>query len=279
MKNLGDCQFEELPQELPKGHKLALTADGSPTLWSAKFDENCHSLAGAYGETLYNYYHGCNISEKLLTVNTLNILDVGFGPGLGLKVLRDELFKIAPSARPKLNYISVELEPELVLWAEKYTLAHNSPPDSLLKFSPGGNEYIAQDLLGSYRVLIGDARVQLPKAQLEENFPPLHAIFQDAFSPKKNPVLWTQEWFELLKACADPSVILSTYSASTAIRKSLHCAGWHVNTRKGFGEKRACTQAKLLMTPGSIQSDRDRELEKMLLNPKVMPLRDADLKL
>jgi tRNA U34 5-methylaminomethyl-2-thiouridine-forming methyltransferase MnmC len=72
-----------------------------------------------------------------------------------------------------------------------------------------------------------------------------HAIYQDAFSPKKNPTLWTKEWFSFLRSISTEDVILSTYSASTSIRKSLHEAGWKIQQGEKFGRKRTSTRATL----------------------------------
>ncbi|ATH07908.1 hypothetical protein BIY24_08080 [Halobacteriovorax marinus] len=73
---------------------------------------------------------------------------------------------------------------------------------------------------------------------------PLMAIYQDAFSPKKNPSLWTKEWFTELKEHSDERCILSTYSAAMGVRKALMEANWNVFRREGYGEKRSTTIAR-----------------------------------
>src|SRR5690606_29124540 len=89
-------------------------------------------------------------------------------------------------------------------------------------------------------VLIGDARTTLPQQSWR-----FHAIYQDPFSPKKNPSLWTQEWFELLRQCSDDDCIMATYSASVGVRKAMLEAGWHPESLPGFGPKRERTLARL----------------------------------
>ena len=46
-------------------YKVLRTSDGSETLWSEYFNENCHSLAGAKEETLYNSIEGTNLPQAL----------------------------------------------------------------------------------------------------------------------------------------------------------------------------------------------------------------------
>ena len=93
-------------------------------------------------------------------------------------------------------------------------------------------------------ILIGDARISLPWF-LENHSLRFHAIYQDAFSPKRNATLWTYEWFKLLKSASHQQVTLSTYSSSSSIRKSMIKAGWKVYKGEKFGPKRSSTRARL----------------------------------
>ena len=60
-------------------------------LFSEAFNEACHSLDGAWDETLFNYLHGCDVPEKAQQKGeeTLSVLEVGFGQGVGLQVVAD----------------------------------------------------------------------------------------------------------------------------------------------------------------------------------------------
>jgi len=116
-------------------------------------------------------------------------------------------------------------------------------------------------------ILQGDARNRLPQ-YLMNNPIKWHSIYQDAFSPKKNPTLWTKEWFELLKNYSHPDVTLSTYSASTAIRKSLHESGWGVQKGEKFGPKRTSTRAVL-------QKETDPDILLQMERSPALSLRDA----
>lgn len=234
-------------------YKVVLTSDQSPTLWSEAFDENCHSVAGAKQETQYIYIEGCELLEKSKK-GSINILEVGFGAGQGLKETY-EFFKMkAPHCQ--VHYYSLELDEGLIPWAFE-NLIHFPMPQNKGSFFQGKVDQF------EYSILIGDARKVVPNFPL----PKVNAIFQDAFSPDKNPTLWTIEWFELLKSISAADVILTTYSASSKVKKGLFEAGWSVSERLGFSGKRGSIKADL---SGKMDS---RIIEKLERSP-AQALRD-----
>ncbi len=210
---------------IPAGHQIVITKDQSISLFNETFQENLHSTEGAKSETLYNFIEGCEILDH--QGDSLTILEVGFGTGLGFFTTLEFLRRNSPGK--KLIFYSLEIDPNLAKWALK-DFQYSQEKFGLL--SLGGDFEL--------RVFIGDAKEILPKLKIG----PVDAIFQDPFSPKKNPTLWTLEWFSLLLTLAGPNCTLSTYSSSTIIRKSLFKAGWAVFERKGFGIKRTSTIAK-----------------------------------
>lgn len=208
---------------LPPGYYRIETEDGSTTLFSERFGEACHSTSGAREETLLHYIKGCEILEKAKSPE-LTILEVGFGLGLGL-LTTYEMTKDLPA---KIHFLTLEIDPQLVDWFKD---EHRDHP-------------MFRDPKFSVEILVGDARKTLPE-YVEKNSPRWNAIYQDAFSPKRNPALWTREWFELLKSGSASDVVMSTYSASSSIRKSMIEAGWKLSPGEKFGPKRTSTRAKL----------------------------------
>jgi hypothetical protein len=75
--------------------------------------------------------------------------------------------------------------------------------------------------------------------------PPPHAILFDAFSPAKNPAMWTLPLFTNLFRVLDPKrpCALPTYSRSTILRVTLLLAGFHVGVGHATGEKEETTIA------------------------------------
>lgn len=242
----------ELTSPLPVGHRLVETADGTPTLFSERFNEACHSLDGAAQETREHYLRGCRVEELLASLPQVNVLEVGFGTGLGFRLTR-ELAVAYPACF--LNFVSLELDEELVRWA----LPHAERGEE-----EGSRVYRDSSPTHRLTVLVGDARATLPRYHALERF---HAVYQDAFSPKRNPTLWTTEWFTLLGRLSHPQARLSTYSASVAVRKALHAAGWGIGRGPGFGKKRTSTRA-------SWQTPSDQAILEELRQHPAGPLRD-----
>lgn len=225
---------------LPPGHQLVETEDGSFTLFSEAFQEACHSTSGARAETLLHYVEGCQIKTKLNENKPLVILEVGFGLGIGFLTTWEELPKDT-----SWHFISMEIDKNLLEWFRQKFIDH--PFLKHLSWKKVGELEIleARHAGCELTILTGDARQTLP-LYMKTHQIKWHAIYQDAFSPKRNPSLWTKEWFTFLKQHADESVILSTYSASSSIRKSLSESGWKIKKGEKFGPKRTSTRATLL---------------------------------
>lgn len=232
-------------------YRIIETEDQSQTLWSEFFDENCHSTHGAYAETLFNYVEACGIAQA---ANTRHILEVGFGLGHGLKATLEH-------AKSPVHFVSLELDSALIDWAKTNLPIQNFHWDSLTKTDYGHHAELPNG--GSISILIGDARTTLPQWDKFK----FDAIYQDPFSPKKNPTLWSVEWFELLAKKSGNDVIMATYSASVGVRKAMLEAGWHPQSHKGFGPKRERTLATL---SGAI----DDQLERRLRASNAPALRD-----
>jgi tRNA U34 5-methylaminomethyl-2-thiouridine-forming methyltransferase MnmC len=217
-------------------YKIIETEDNTQTVYSEFFEEACHNISGAWEETLHNYIQGCELSD-IIQKKSLHVLDVGFGIGIGLKAMIDFLTKYPETINH--SYTSIELDEELVHWALKNTLQ-----EIKLDLFPGHFKGQWKNL--EIIIYIGDGRKTLVSNR--QLLPAFNAIFQDAFSPKKNPALWSVEWFTFLREVSDQEVVMSTYSSSISVRKSMVKAGWTVLNALGFKNKRTMTKARLYGT-------------------------------
>lgn len=226
----------------PRNYQWLKTDDGSFTLFSGRYQENCHSTAGAIAETEFHYIQGCKIVEQHLAFDHFTLLEIGLGTGLGVELTLNAL-KSNPKKPTKL--ISTEIDRELVEF-----LIDESPFEFFKKMKQEGDHFTTIEPSGiEIIILVGDARITVPHYFKEHNLK-AQAIYQDAFSPRKNPDLWTVEWFSDLKNLSDENVYLSTYSSSSSIRKSMIEAGWKVSKGPSFGVKRASTRARLIGVSG-----------------------------
>ncbi len=218
---------------LPKNYKIIVTDDQTETVYSPIYDEACHSPDGASEETKYNYILGCDIEEKLSKGKQIVVLDVGLGLAQGLV----ELSKL--NGRELINYYSVEIDKKFAIWAlERLNIEYKIEFISNIEIISFNYENIQA------KVILGDANLTCPII-FETLSLKFDAIFQDPFSPKNNKDMWSVKWFNLLKAHSKADIILSTYSASSSVRKTLIHCGWILKGRKGFANKRTSTLAYL----------------------------------
>jgi len=92
---------------------------------------------------------------------------------------------------------------------------------------------------------LGDFPAFLRRAPSVRAPPAPHAILFDAFSPAKNPEMWTAPFFSALFGSLDPRrpCALPTYSRSTMLRVTLLLAGFFVGVGHATGEKEETTIA------------------------------------
>ena len=245
---------------IPPHYKVVTTEDGSSTLFSERFQESCHSSSGARAETRLHYIEGCEIEKKIQKKKPLSILEVGFGLGIGFLTTLETL-------HDHFSFVSLEIDRDLVEWFRNENREHKFLKH-LTWISPVKLE--AKTPTVTLTILVGDARETLD-FYCQYASPRWDAIYQDAFSPKKNPTLWTKEWFELLKKYSAPDAIMSTYSSSASIRKAMLEAGWNLQKGEGFGKKRSSTRATL----GGASNQ--GILDQLALSP-VPALRDDNIK-
>jgi hypothetical protein len=94
----------------------------------------------------------------------------------------------------------------------------------------------------SWEIQVGDFPSALTAGP---GWPAPHVIFFDAFSPARNPAMWTLPLFENLFRRLDPQrpCALATYSRSTIPRVTLLLAGFFVGAGEPIAEKEETTIA------------------------------------
>ncbi|AAC07760.1 tRNA (5-methylaminomethyl-2-thiouridine)(34)-methyltransferase MnmD [Aquifex aeolicus] len=253
-------RFAYNPEE--SGQEIADTADGSKTLIHKTYGEPYHSqTAGAIRESLYKFVRPSRILEKAKERKVIRILDVGFGLGYNLAVALKHLWEVNPKLRVEIISFEKELLKEFPILPEPYREIH----EFLLERVP---EYEGERL--SLKVLLGDARKRIKEV---ENFK-ADAVFHDAFSPYKNPELWTLDFLSLIKERIDEKGYWVSYSSSLSVRKSLLTLGFKVGSSREIGRKRKGTVASL---KAPVPPMEENEVRKLVLSPFAVPMRDEKL--
>lgn len=210
---------------------LIHTDDGCTSFHSKIYNENGHSSAGARTETVTHYIQGCDLYDRCS--HSISIFEVGFGIGVGFQTTVEEL-----GTDKHINFVSVEIDESLIKFAKTKDFFKE------LKSEIKDGQKIYSLCKGDINlfIFVGDARTSVKYIRNHFKF---NAIFQDAFSPKRNPILWTYQWFNELKEMSEKDCIMSTYSSSSSIRKAMIKAGWAVKKGVKFGNKRSSTRAYL----------------------------------
>ena len=196
-----------------------------------------HSVNKPADEAKRLYVEQSGIIETVRRGDTCTVWDVGLGAGTNAMELIHALEQLS-SPRGALRLISFEkdLNPlRLALaHANLFPHSHHAAPAKLL------TQHIWRSDDGSieWELLEGDFAQRMSDAR------PPHSIWYDPFSYKVNTDLWSVESFQkLLAATRGEAARLYTYSASTAVRASMLCAGWYVGRGQGSGPKAETTVA------------------------------------
>ncbi len=245
-------------------HTITKSKDGSFTAYSKEYDEHYHSTKdGALNESLAKHVEPAFKLKGGLS--EISILDICFG--LGFNTLATIYYHKKNALRSKLNIYSPELDSALVDSLKNFTY-----PDEFKEF-----EHIVKELCESgvyddeyyhIELFIGDAREYIKR--FENRF---DIVYQDAFSPSTNPVLWTQEYFKDIKTSMKDEGVLTTYSTALATRLALYKNRFYLYINSG-DDFRNATIASLKEIEGFKKVDMEHKIS---CNPDVKPLSDAEL--
>ncbi len=246
---------------------LIKTDDGTATLFLDEYDQAMHSTSGAYEEALFKHVLPSMILDKKKEI--LTVLDVGFGLGYNALSLID-MFG-SECSNSVLNIVSLEKDKNFAGYME--SVRFNDQRDLIYKkirkaYTEGSEEFETIRL----KIIFGDARDSLKNISGNK----FDAVFQDPFSPAKNPELWSVEYFRLLAGLMHEDAILTTYSSADHIRMAMIEAGFLVGKGPSVGQKREGTLAALTEVISILDGKRILEIRD---NLKSEPYRDPGLNL
>ncbi len=210
--------------------EILITNDGSTTIHLPDWNEQYHSRHGAVQEALHVFIEK-GLRHKF-SERPISILEVGFGTGLNcfisyLEGLSNKLnieytgveaYPVAQDEIAKLNYIealNAEKHAEIfnrmheLSWNQEYSIAENF---TLLKRKQFFHEI--------------DDRSQYD------------LIYFDAFGPRVQPELWTEDLFRKMFKALKPGGYLVTYSAKGSVRRAMQSVGFEVERLDGPPGKR-----------------------------------------
>jgi tRNA U34 5-methylaminomethyl-2-thiouridine-forming methyltransferase MnmC len=228
-----------------EGYQLVQLTNGSHSLHSLAYGETFHPVIGPVAEAEALYVNQLQLRERLeIHSGEFVIWDVGLGAAANaLTVLRATCDLATPIQLLSFDNTTEPLEFALQNSAALgYFGGYESQTRALLTqravpFTDGAHAVNWEFHLGDFPTLL-----TLPIAAAARK---PHAILFDAFSPAKNPAMWTLPLFTKLFQLLDPQrpCALPTYSRSTIMRVTLLLAGFFVGVGHATGKKEETTIA------------------------------------
>ena len=224
--------------------KKIITNDGSITFHNFEFDETYHSITGAEEEALKKFSEPCKIKEMALQ-KEIFILDVCFGLGYNSAVAIEEILKINSECKIKIFALENDLEilkkiTEIDSSLESFVFLKQIP--ELINNSKENVDLIHLENNNiDLTIFVDDALVSIKKVPKKS----IDLVFQDPFSPKKCPELWTKDFFYDIKKTMKKSGVLATYSCAGQVRRNLKEANFIVKDGPCVGRRSPGTLAYL----------------------------------
>ena len=228
-------------------HELITTADGSHSLYVKDLDEHYHSIHGAIQESLHVFIETGLHHLRSKGLQTINILEIGFGTGLNALLTQME----AENLNLKVNYTSLEAYPlniellnelnyvELLSDAEKINESHLKTTFDQLHICDWEKENKISE-----NFILQKAKNTLQEIKFSKTF---DLIYFDAFGPRVQPEMWTEELFSKIYAATNSLGCLVTYCAKGEVKRTLKKVGFVVETLPGPPRKREMVRGTKLI--------------------------------
>lgn len=223
------------------GFQVVETRAGHRAMLDQKTGEVMHPVVGPLRESDQLFVGPSRLSERLRDGGPmpLRLLDVGLGAGsnaaAALRCARSVV-----SGRP-LEVVSFDRTLD--------ALALATSVDHAAEFGFSADlQRAAWTLLtegrvdlpvGNWRVVVGE----LPDTFAAEPAALADVAFWDAFSPRRNPELWSVAAFTALRRLCSSRATVHTYSGATATRSALLLAGFFVGYGEALGGNKRATVA------------------------------------
>ena len=241
------------------------TNDNSFTFYSPQYKENFHSIAGAASETEHKFIIPSKLEEKLKTTSSLKLLDIGFG--LGYNAI--EAVKTSIKCGTKLSVTSLEMDSNTLTMGLSIYKNDSLDYEIISALKQYGRWH---DKKNTINLIIGDARKSILNCTTHFNI-----IFLDAFSPQKNPELWTYDFIKQLFIKMTKDAVLVTYSSAFPLRGALLKCGFAVGETEAFGRKKGGTIASKNNNVNIGRTISEKDLNIITKSTAGVPYRDPYL--
>lgn len=226
-----------------------LTADGSSSFFSNDYNESYHSTNGAISESNHIFIKNGLYHHSFRDNQRVTIFEQGFGTGLNTILT----IKEAIENNITIDYFSVEKHPldiQMInnlnyidsfdkefksLFFDIHKCEWNKRIEILPNFSLTKIEDDIEDLLDENRL------------QNIFNISSIDVTYYDAFSPERQPQLWSKKIFSHIFKITSDGGILTTYSSKGVVKQALRDSGFIVKRVKGpIGKRHIVIAQKII---------------------------------
>jgi hypothetical protein len=227
------------------GYRIVKVASGVHSIHSLGYAETFHPVIGPIAEAETLYVRQLRLVERLLKhAGEFVIWDVGLGAAANVIAVLQATEELPCSLRI-ISFDNTLAPLEFGLQNTKYLdylsgykpFLHSLLVDRQVTFCRREQKVCWEVHLADFPGLLNE--------EAAREFAKPHVVMFDAFSPAKNPTMWTQPLFARLFKLLAPSrpCALPTYSRSTMLRTTLLLAGFFVGVGHASGQKEETTIA------------------------------------
>lgn len=236
------------------GYELVQLKNGTWSVRSVAEGETFHPVIGPVAEAEALYVRQLRLPERFAAAKGEFVLwDVGLGAAANVLTALRAVAHVPGHLR--LVSFDHTLEPlRFALTGAQqlgFVQGFEAPIRDLL--AHGKAQFRNGQTEVSWETVLGDFPSRLSESAAKA-WPTPDAILFDAYSPARNPAMWTLPLFRRLRELAGSGdCTLATYSRATILRTTLLLAGWFVGAGHATGEKEettiAATRPELLAEP------------------------------
>jgi tRNA 5-methylaminomethyl-2-thiouridine biosynthesis bifunctional protein len=218
--------------------------DFSPDLVpvATDFGDIYFSPEDGLAETMLVFLQGNNLPHAWQDKDHFTIAETGFGTGLNF-LSTARLFRESRGTCGHLHYISLERFPlspvQLKACLDRWRSAEPSLAPLIDRLEtiyplriPGFHTLsFSNDIT---LTLIFDEAIDA----LDQLSGTVNAWFLDGFAPSKNPTMWSDTLYQQMASLSADGTTLASFTAAGAVRRGLQDAGFTIERKSGFANKR-----------------------------------------
>ena len=211
------------------------TGDGSKTIYIPEWNEHYHSSHGALQEAQHVFIsNGLNTK----TEDYLSIFEMGYGTGLNALLS----YFSSEKRNQYIHYLGLEaFPPSEEEWKAMNYAEFSKDVDSLSIYEAMNTAPWDRETAISEHFVLDKRIAKIQELELEPQS--LDLVYYDAFGPRVQPELWTEDIFKKIYHWLSPGGIFVTYCAKGQVKRDLKSAGFIVESLPGPPGKREMTRA------------------------------------